>query len=349
MTMTYLVTGAAGFIGMHVAQSLLAQGHDVVGVDIINDYYDPQLKHDRLAELTRQAQSSPGKWTFILGDLTDPAQVQNLFEEHNYDRVIHLAAQAGVRHSLNHPAEYVQSNIVGFLNILEACRHAQVAHLVYASTSSVYGANRTVPFSENHPVDHPLQFYAATKRANELMAHSYSQLFDLPTTGLRFFTVYGPWGRPDMAPILFADAIRNGRTLRLYNNGNHTRDFTYIDDIVAGTLLAANSIPQAQHDMSELSLTPATSHAPYRIFNIGNSEPAHLSEFVNLLEKSLGKVAQRELHPLQPGDVVDTYADISKLSEATGYEPKVSLESGIAHFARWYLNYYSEVGSQPIL
>tara|TARA_R110000868_G_scaffold184464_1_gene426062 strand:- start:176 stop:1195 length:1020 start_codon:yes stop_codon:yes gene_type:complete len=339
--MQYLVTGAAGFIGFHVAQKLLQQGHDVLGVDVLNDYYDPRLKESRLAILDDLASSADGSWTFLRGDLADKAVVDEVFQRQRPDRVIHLAAQAGVRHSLDHPLEYVQSNIVAFTHLLEACRYAETPHFVYASTSSVYGANKKVPFSEQDPVDHPLQFYAATKRANELMAHSYSQLFALPTTGLRFFTVYGPWGRPDMAPILFADAITGEQAIKLFNNGNHSRDFTYIDDIVDGILLAAEAIPVAQPDLPDASLGPATSRAPFRVFNIGNSQPAALITFVETLEQALGKTTSKVLLPLQPGDVVDTYADISSLTSVTGYQPKISLDEGVARFARWYLEYYS--------
>jgi UDP-glucuronate 4-epimerase len=338
--MQYLVTGAAGFIGFHVAQKLLQQGHDVLGVDVVNDYYDPRLKESRLEILDNLASSVAGTWTFLRGDLAVKAVVDDVFQRQRPDRVIHLAAQAGVRHSLDHPLEYVQSNIVAFTHLLEACRYNETPHFVYASTSSVYGANAKVPFSEQDPVDHPLQFYAATKRANELMAHSYSQLFALPTTGLRFFTVYGPWGRPDMAPILFADAITGEQPIKLFNNGNHSRDFTYIDDIVDGILLAAHAIPVAQPDLPEASLGPATSRAPFRIFNIGNSQPAALITFVETLERMLGKTTSKVLLPLQPGDVVDTYADISRLSSATGYQPKISLDEGVTRFARWYLDYY---------
>tara|TARA_R110000782_G_scaffold255647_2_gene344523 strand:- start:196 stop:1215 length:1020 start_codon:yes stop_codon:yes gene_type:complete len=338
--MQYLVTGAAGFIGFHVAQKLLQQGHDVLGVDVVNEYYDPRLKESRLEILESLASSVEGTWTFMRGDLADKAVVDDVFQRQRPDRVIHLAAQAGVRHSLDHPLEYVQSNIVAFTHLLEACRYNQTPHFVYASTSSVYGANAKVPFSEQDPVDHPLQFYAATKRANELMAHSYSQLFALPTTGLRFFTVYGPWGRPDMAPILFADAITRQQPIKLFNNGNHSRDFTYIDDIVDGILLAAEAIPVAQPDLPDASLGPATSRAPFRVFNIGNSQPAALITFVETLERTLGKATSKEMLPLQPGDVVDTYADISRLTSVTGYQPKISLDEGVTRFARWYLDYY---------
>jgi len=338
--MQYLVTGAAGFIGFHVAQKLLQQGHDVLGVDVVNDYYDPRLKESRLEILDRLASSIEANWTFLRGDLADKAVVDDVFQRQSPGRVIHLAAQAGVRHSLDHPLEYVQSNIVAFTHLLEACRYHETPHFVYASTSSVYGANAKVPFSEQDPVDHPLQFYAATKRANELMAHSYSQLFALPTTGLRFFTVYGPWGRPDMAPILFADAITSDRPIKLFNYGNHSRDFTYIDDIVDGILLAADAIPVAQPHLSNASLSPATSRAPFRLFNIGNSQPASLMTFVETLEQMLGKTARKELLPLQPGDVIDTYADISRLKDCTGYEPQVSLEKGVAKFSDWYSEHY---------
>lgn len=340
MTKTYLITGAAGFIGMHVAKTLLEQGHRVIGADVVNDYYDPRLKQARLAELDKAANRLRANWKFYQIDLADKARVDDLFQAHEFERVIHLAAQAGVRHSLDHPEEYVHSNVIAFLNILEATRAAQTPHLVYASTSSVYGANTQAPFSEHHPADHPLQFYAATKRANELMAHSYSHLFDLPTTGLRFFTVYGPWGRPDMAPILFADAIRMGKKIKLFNNGHHSRDFTYVDDIVAGTLLAADAIPKRTSDKDALQRGPGRSQAPYRVFNIGNSEPTALTDFVSTLELEMGRTVEKELLPMQPGDVVDTFADVSELSKATGYAPAVPLSEGIARFVKWYGDYY---------
>ena len=337
---TFLVTGAAGFIGMHAAIQLLNSGHDVVGVDVVNDYYDPNLKEDRLNEVSKASQNSSGVWTFYRIDIADKAMLSRVFATHTFDRVIHLAAQAGVRHSLDHPEEYVHSNIVGFLNILESCRQSKTPHLIYASTSSVYGANKKTPFSEADAVDHPVQFYAATKRANELMAHAYSTLYGLPTTGLRFFTVYGPWGRPDMAPILFANAIRASQVIKLFNYGNHSRDFTYVDDIVDGTLRAAETIPTARQDQSALSEGPAASNAPFQIFNIGNSQPANLSYFIELIEREMGQTAERKLLPMQPGDVKNTYADISALSNATGYSPSVSLETGVAKFIRWYKSYY---------
>lgn len=325
---------------MHVALTLLEQGHSVVGVDVVNDYYDVGLKQARIAEIEVAASRLGARWRFEKFDLADKARVDALFQANTFDRVIHLAAQAGVRHSIEQPAEYVHSNIVAFLNLLEATRTAKTPHLVYASTSSVYGANTLVPFSEQHAVDHPLQFYAATKRANELMAHSYSHLFGLPTTGLRFFTVYGPWGRPDMAPILFADAIRNCDKIKLFNNGNHSRDFTYIDDIVAGTLLAADTIPQRDAANDALQRGPGWSQAPFRVFNIGNSKPTALTDFVSLLEREMGVTVEKEMLPMQPGDVVDTFADISALSAATGYVPRVQLSEGVARFVKWYRAYY---------
>ena len=333
--MKFLVTGAAGFIGFHTAHRLINEGHDVLGVDNLNAYYSPRLKQARLAELDAAAATASGDWSFLRGDLADKAFVETLFSDNRFDRVIHLAAQAGVRHSLDHPDEYVQSNIVAFVHLLEACRHAGMPHLVYASTSSVYGANTKVPFSETDAVDHPLQLYAATKRANELMAHSYSHLFGLPTTGLRFFTVYGPWGRPDMAPWLFADAILNGRPITLFNNGIHSRDFTYVGDIVDGILRSAEAIPEAGGAYS----APDRSSAPFQVFNIGNSRPATLMDFVTALESALGKTADKKFAPLQPGDVVDTFADVSRLSDATGYAPKVDLEEGVQRFIDWFVEY----------
>ena len=339
--MTTLVTGAAGFIGFHVAKQLLARGTDVVGYDVVNGYYDPALKEKRL-ELLAEAASAPGSgsFTFVRADLADKAAVDTVFAAHRFDRVIHLAAQAGVRHSLSHPLEYVQSNLVGFTNVLEACRHAATPHLTYASTSSVYGANTTMPFSEHAGVDHPLQFYAATKRANELMAHAYSHLFRLPTTALRFFTVYGPWGRPDMALFLFTKAIIAGEPIQLFNYGNHTRDFTFVEDIARGVILASDDVARPNPAWSSAAPDPATSSAPYRVLNIGNSAPVPLAEYVDAIEAVVGRKAVRELLPLQPGDVPDTEADTSALMAAVGYRPATSVKEGVARFVAWYREYY---------
>jgi len=339
--MTTLVTGAAGFIGFHVANTLLARGDDVVGFDVVNAYYDPSLKARRV-ELLNEAAAAPdtGRFTFIRADLADQAAVNQAFADHAFERVIHLAAQAGVRHSLTHPHDYVQSNIVAFTNILEACRHNATPHLTYASTSSVYGANTALPFSEHNGVDHPLQFYAATKRANELMAHAYSHLFRVPTTGLRFFTVYGPWGRPDMALFLFTKAILAGEPIKLFNHGNHTRDFTFVTDIAEGVIRASDQIAQANPSWSSDAPDPATSNAPFRIFNIGNNQPVKLMDYVAAIEAALGKTALIEKLPLQPGDVPDTFADVSELEQAVGYKPATPVHEGVAAFVAWYRGYY---------
>jgi UDP-glucuronate 4-epimerase len=339
-----LVTGAAGFIGFHVARALLARGDAVVGFDVVNDYYDPTLKEARLAELDRIAGEFGAEYSFLRADLADRAAVEAAFAEHEFDRVIHLAAQAGVRYSLENPLAYVESNILGFTHILEACRHAGVAHLTYASTSSVYGANTTMPFSESQGVDHPLQFYAATKRANELMAHAYSHLYALPTTGLRFFTVYGPWGRPDMAPMLFAAAISEGRPIRVFNHGRHSRDFTYIDDIVEGVLRASDRSAAPDPDWDQAAPDPATSNAPFRIYNIGNNAPVELADFIAALEEALGREAVKEFLPLQPGDVPDTYADSSRLARAANYRPATPIREGVARFVDWYRSFYGKAG-----
>ncbi len=339
--MRVLVTGAAGFIGFHAAKRLLARGDDVVGVDVVNHYYDPALKEARLRVLDDVARNSEGSWTFVRANLADPGVVNDVFSGKPFDRVIHLAAQAGVRHSLTHPHEYVEANIVCFLNVLEACRYATVPHLTYASTSSVYGANTKMPFSEHVGVDHPLQFYAATKRANELMAHSYSHLFRLPTTGLRFFTVYGPWGRPDMALFLFTRAILAGEPIQLFNHGNHTRDFTYVDDIVEGVIRASDDIAEPNPQWSGEAPDPATSNAPYRLFNIGNNRPVALIDYIEALEETLGRKATRELMPLQPGDVASTYADVSALEAAVGYRPATPVREGVRQFVHWYREYHA--------
>ncbi|HVH03923.1 MAG TPA: NAD-dependent epimerase/dehydratase family protein [Amaricoccus sp.] len=338
--MRVLVTGAAGFIGLFVARRLLDRGDAVVGFDNLNDYYDPGLKRARLAEIERQAATAGGDWRFRRADLADRAAVAAAFRDDGpFDRVIHLAAQAGVRYSLENPGAYVESNLAGFTNLLEACRAARTPHLVFASTSSVYGANRTMPFSEAQEVGHPLQFYAATKRANELMAHAYAHLFALPCTGLRFFTVYGPWGRPDMAPMLFADAIVAGRPLRLFNAGRHSRDFTYVEDIAEGVVRAADLVAAADPGWDPAAPDPGTSAAPFRIYNIGNGAPVALLDFIAALERSLGRTALTEDLPLQPGDVPDTWADCARLAAATGWRPATPVAEGVARFAAWYRGY----------
>lgn len=339
--MKILVTGNAGFIGFHTVMALLARGDDVVGFDSVNDYYDVTLKESRLALLEEAAQSSHGQYEFYRADLADQHALMQCFDAHAFDRVIHLAAQAGVRHSLTRPQDYVHSNLTGFTHILEACRHHTVPHLTYASTSSVYGANTKMPFSEHHGVDHPLQFYAATKRANELMAHAYSNLFDLPTTGLRFFTVYGPWGRPDMALFLFTKSMLAGEPIKVFNHGNHTRDFTFVRDIVEGVIRATDDVASANPDWDSANPDPASSSAPFRLFNIGNNSPVKLSEYIAALEEALGIEAHKELLPLQPGDVPDTYADVTELQEAIGYKPATPVKDGVKAFVDWYRTYYA--------
>jgi UDP-glucuronate 4-epimerase len=345
--MRVLVTGAAGFIGFHVARTLLARGDAVVGFDVVNDYYDPALKEARLAELERAAAETGAEYRFVRADLADRAAVEAVFAAHAFDRVINLAAQAGVRYSLENPLAYVQSNILGFTHLLEACRHGSIAHFTYASTSSVYGANTTMPFSEAHGVDHPLQFYAATKRANELMAHAYSHLYGLPTTGLRFFTVYGPWGRPDMAPMLFTSAIIEGRPIKVFNHGRHSRDFTYVDDIVEGVIRASDRPATPDPDWDPAAPDPATSNAPFRIYNIGNNAPVELADFIAAIEAAVGRKAVRELLPLQPGDVPDTYADSSRLARSANYRPAMPVREGVARFVAWYKDFYGEPGGEP--
>jgi UDP-glucuronate 4-epimerase len=342
LTVRILVTGAAGFIGFHVARRLIERGDEVVGYDAVNDYYDPALKEARLAILEDGATTAAGRWTFVRADLADELAVNAVFVEHEFERIIHLAAQAGVRHSLTHPHDYVRSNIVGFTNILEACRHNKTPHLTYASTSSVYGGNTKMPFSEHESADHPLQFYAATKRANELMAHAYSHLFRLPTTGLRFFTVYGPWGRPDMALFLFARNILARKPIMLFNYGKHTRDFTYVDDIVEGVIRASDQIAEPNPLWTSDRPDPATSNAPFRIFNIGNNSPVKLTEYVEAIEEVLGRTAIKEFLPLQPGDVPDTCADVSELVAAVGYKPATPVREGVRAFVDWYREYYDQ-------
>jgi UDP-glucuronate 4-epimerase len=330
-----LVTGAAGFIGFHCARRLLERGEEVVGLDNLNAYYDPTLKSARLEILERHP-----AFRFVKTDVADREAMERLFREEKFQRVVHLAAQAGVRYSLINPHVYVQSNISGFLHVIEGCRHHGVEHLVYASTSSVYGANTRMPFSEQQNVDHPLTLYAATKKANELMAHSYSSLYGLPTTGLRFFTVYGPWGRPDMALFLFTKNILAGTPIDVFNDGQHQRDFTYIDDIVQGVLAAVDQVAAADPHWDSAAPNPATSSAPYRIYNIGNQKPVALLRYIEVLEQCLGKRAQKNLLPMQPGDLPGTCADVSALARAVGYRPRTDLEAGVKQFVEWYLGYY---------
>lgn len=322
---------------MHTVMHLLARGDQVVGIDNLNDYYDPQLKLDRLSHIS---ESWPhGDFQFKKIDISDSHLINELFSSEKFDYVVHLAAQAGVRYSLENPGAYAQSNLVGFVNILEACRHNKIKHLVYASSSSVYGGNTNMPFSEDHSVDHPVSLYAATKKANELMAHCYSHLYGLPTTGLRFFTVYGPWGRPDMAPMLFARAIQAGEPIKVFNDGKMKRDFTYIDDIVAGVVAALDQVPSDNPSFERNNPTAASSWAPYRVFNIGHSEPVELMDFIAALEASIGKSAIKNFQPMQPGDVIATYADTSKLEQWTGLHPTTSIEQGVQKFVSWYVNY----------
>ena len=340
--MRILVTGSAGFIGYHVARRLIERGDDVVGFDVVNDYYDPALKEARLAMLADASGRQGGSFSFIRANLADRDAVTACFGAQGFDRVIHLAAQAGVHHSIENPHAYVESNLIAFTNILEGCRHAGVAHLTYASTSSVYGANTSMPFSEHEPADHPLQFYAATKRANELMAHSYSHLFALPTTGLRFFTVYGPWGRPDMALFKFTRAILAGEPIEVFNNGNHTRDFTFVEDIAEGVIRASDAVAKPNPDWDGARPDPATSNAPFRLYNIGNSSPVRLSVYIEAIEAVMGRKAIRRLLPLQPGDVPDTYADVTDLTNDLGYRPATPVQEGVRRFVEWYLEFYGK-------
>ncbi|MGD9827757.1 MAG: NAD-dependent epimerase [Hyphomicrobiaceae bacterium] len=335
--MRILVTGAAGFIGFHTAQALLKRGDEVVGIDNLNPYYDVSLKEARLALL-----EGSSAFRMIRGDLADRAVMDALFSssETRPDRVVHLAAQAGVRHAEKDPYSYGNSNLVGFLNLLEACRHAKVEHLVFASSSSVYGANTNVPFSVTQNVDHPISLYAATKKANELMAHSYAHLYRLPVTGLRFFTVYGPWGRPDMAMFKFAKAILAGQPIELYNHGNHSRDFTYVDDVVEGVCRTLDAVAAPDPDWSGATPSSATSSAPYRLYNIGNNQPVHLLDLLGLIETELGRKAERTLLPLQPGDVVETYADVDRLVRDVGFRPSTPIAEGVRRFIAWYRSYY---------
>jgi UDP-glucuronate 4-epimerase len=344
--MRHLVTGAAGFVGFHVAARLMARGDAVTGFDNVNDYYDVRLKEARLAELDRIAAETGAEWRFLRADLADREAVEAAFDDGGFERVVHLAAQAGVRHSLENPLAYVSANLLGFTHVLEACRRAGTPHLTYASTSSVYGASRAMPFAEDQGAGHPLQFYAATKRANELMAHAYSHLYRLPTTGLRFFTVYGPWGRPDMAPMVFARAILEGRPIRLFNHGRHSRDFTYVDDIVEGVIRASDRPAEPDLDWDPLRPDPGASDAPFRLYNIGNNAPVGLEDFVRALEDALGRPAIRELVPMQPGDVADTWASSDRLASATGYRPATDLREGVRRFADWLRAFPAEGGPQ---
>jgi UDP-glucuronate 4-epimerase len=332
---TILVTGAAGFIGFHVAQRLLQGGHDVVGLDSINDYYDPALKEARLSILRQ----SPN-FSFAKIDLADRAATKDIFATHRFPVVIHLAAQAGVRYSIDHPTVYIDANLQGFANILEGCRHHGCENLLFASSSSVYGANTKLPFSVHDNVDHPISLYAASKKANELMAHSYSHLYGLPATGLRFFTVYGPWGRPDMAMYLFANAIREGRPIRLFNNGDMMRDFTYIDDVTEAVVRLAQRPATPDPSWNAERPDPATSRAPWRVYNIGNNSPEKLMDLVQVLEKEFGQVARKELLPMQAGDVYATYADIDDLRREVDFSPSTSLADGVARFVAWYREYH---------
>lgn len=333
--MKFLVTGAAGFIGFHAAQLLLERGDEVVGLDNLNDYYDVSLKEARLALLKQRP-----NFRFVRLELADRAAMQELFAKEKFARVIHLAAQAGVRYSLQNPLAYVDSNVVGFANVLEGCRHNAVEHLVYASTSSVYGANTKMPFSVHQNVDHPLSFYAATKKANELMAHTYAYLYGLPVTGLRFFTVYGPWGRPDMALFLFTKNILAGKPIDVFNYGNHRRDFTFVDDIAQGVVRSADRVATANAAWNGDDPDPGTSKAPYRLYNIGNNQPVELMRYIECIENCLGRKAQKNLLPLQPGDVPDTFADIDDLVRDVGYRPATPVEVGVERFVRWYVDFY---------
>ena len=333
--MKILLTGAAGFIGMHVAQILLKRGDEVVGIDNLNDYYDPALKLARLEQLKPYP-----NFRFLKDDISDRMVMEDLFAKGHFDAVINLAAQAGVRYSLKNPHAYVQSNIVGFANLLEGCRHHGVKHFVYASSSSVYGANTKIPFSTHDPVNHPVSLYAASKKANELMAHTYSHLYGLPTTGLRFFTVYGPWGRPDMALFLFTKAMIEGRPIDVFNHGDMQRDFTYIDDIVEGVIRTLDRVAETDPAFDGDHPHPGHSKAPFRVFNIGNQGPVPLMEFIQAIEKALGITAQKNLLPMQPGDVPATYADVSELTAWTGFSPSTAIDDGVARFVAWYRDYY---------
>lgn len=336
--MKVLVTGAAGFIGSHVSMYLLERGDEVVGLDNLNDYYDPTLKEARLERI--KALPSADKFRFVKMSVEDRASMETLFADEKFDKVVHLAAQAGVRYSIENPHAYIDSNIVGFMNILEGCRHNKIKHLVYASSSSVYGANENMPFAVEDNVDHPMSLYAASKKANELMAHTYSNLYNLPTTGLRFFTVYGPWGRPDMALFLFTKAILEDKPIQVFNHGKHRRDFTYIDDIVEGIIHTLDTTAAIDPNWSGEKPNPGSSKVPWKVYNIGAQTPVELLTYIETLENALGKKAEKELLPLQPGDVPDTYADVEALVNDTGYRPSTTIETGINNFVEWYKDYY---------
>jgi len=335
--MKFLVTGAAGFIGFHVSQRLLAAGHQVVGIDNLNDYYDVSLKQARLDQNTQYPD-----FIFVKMDLADRQAISSLFAEHAFERVIHLGAQAGVRYSIENPHAYAEANLIGHLNMLEGCRHHKIGHLLYASSSSVYGLNRKMPFSTDDSVDHPVSLYAATKKANELMSHTYSHLYQLPTTGLRFFTVYGPWGRPDMALFKFTRAMLAGEQIDVYNNGQMTRDFTYIDDIAEAIVRLQDVIPQPDDSWTVEAGSPASSSAPYRVYNIGNSQPTSLMTYIESLEKALGIEAKKNMLPMQPGDVLGTSADTQPLYQAINFRPQTSVEQGVQHFVDWYRHFYQQ-------
>lgn len=355
--MKVLVTGSAGFIGFHLVKQLIKLGEEVVGLDNMNDYYDVNLKYDRLSEMgirksdisdNKEVRSDKSSYRFIKLDLTDQDNLRKLFQKHKFDAVCNLAAQAGVRYSLINPDAYIESNIKGFLNILECCRHEKVGHLVYASSSSVYGLNKKMPFSVKHNVDHPVSLYAASKKSNELMAHTYSHLFNLPTSGLRFFTVYGPWGRPDMALFLFTKAILEGKEINIFNDGKMKRDFTYVDDIIGGILRVLNKPAAVNLIWDDLNPDPASSEAPYRIFNIGRGRSVNLLDFISEIEKNLGMTAKKVYLPMQDGDVSETWADVSELKTEFNYEPVISYKEGIEKFVDWYLNYHSINKSETI-
>lgn len=349
MKLNILITGTAGFIGYHLAERLLKEGHRVTGLDQINDYYDVNLKLDRLRMHGVEAgglkpgcyeSSTHDNYRFVLADLQDGQTIMELFRENRFDAVLHMAAQAGVRYSLQHPQKYIDSNISGFLSILEACRHHPVEHLIYASSSSVYGLNTKMPFSVRHNVDHPISLYAATKKSNELMAHTYSHLFNIPATGLRFFTVYGPWGRPDMAPILFTRTILEGQPIKVFNHGEMKRDFTYIDDIVESIVRLLPLAPKGDESWDGENPDPSRARAPYRLFNIGYNQPVHLMKFISEIEKNLGTEAKKKMMEIQPGDVPATWADVSDLFDYIDYKPQVGIEEGVARFIEWYREYY---------
>jgi UDP-glucuronate 4-epimerase len=339
-SMNVLITGVAGFIGYGLTLKLLEAGQNVIGIDNLNDYYDVNLKKDRLDRLEKSGLKKSG-FAFLQMDLADRNSMKELFDTYSFDCVVNLAAQAGVRYSIENPASYVDSNLVGFGNILEGCRHSKVKHLVYASSSSVYGLNTLMPFSVHHNVDHPISLYAASKKANELMAHTYSYLYHLPTTGLRFFTVYGPWGRPDMALFLFTRAIMNNKPIKVFNNGNMERDFTYIDDIVEGVIRVMEKIPTPDPGWSSDAPTPSSSCVPYKLYNIGNNHPVKLMDFIHAIERALGKKARIDYLPMQPGDVPATYADVNDLISDIGFKPSTSIDQGIENFVDWYKQYYA--------